>query len=135
MVARRLIGRSVAGLLLIEMAAACSHLGPELAVQVQNDGRESVALTVAPSGTTTTAGETVRVPVGTGAGWSVPLTSTWEVRLDGRRVIGAGDRADLLPSPNRRQGVRVVIRIMPDGTVDLEACLAVDYVDGRCAAR
>lgn len=132
MLARRLVGWSIAGLLVVVMAAACSPFGPELSVQIENEGRKAVTVTVESSGSGNTDGEDVSVPVGTGVGWSVPLGSTWEVRIDGRHVIGSGDRNDLLPSAGRRQDVRVIVRIGPDGTMKLQACLDDDYVDGRC---
>ena len=60
------------------------------------------------------------IPHNQGAAWSVPLGSTWEVKIDGRHVVGSGDRTDpAQPLPGPRQDLTVAIRIATDGTVML----------------
>ncbi len=50
----------------------------------------------------------------------MPLGSTWEVKVDGKHVIGSGDRSDVaLPSPGERRDVLIDIRVAKDGTVKL----------------
>ena len=87
------------------------------------------------SGPGMTDGEDVVIPHGEGSAWSVPLGSTWVVKVDGRHAIGSGDRTDLpLPSSGPRQDLMISLRVAADGTVKLlEACFGGDYVDGRCA--
>ena len=51
------------------------------------------------------------------------LGSTWDIKVDGKHVIGSGDRTDLaLPSPGQRQDVTICIRVAADGTVKLVDC-------------
>ena len=118
---RQLVGRIAVGLLLIVMAAACNRLGPHLHIDIDNtDGPKDVAMTVDSFGPDLRNGEDVSVLAGNGAEWSVPLGSTWEVKVDGKHVIGSGDRTDLaLPSPGQRQDVTITIRVAADGTVML----------------
>ena len=133
---RRLVVRIIAGLLLIVAAAACGTFGRHLHIGIDNTGGpKDVSVTVESSGPGTTGGEAVDVPAGQGAGWSMPLGSTWEVKVDGRHAIGSGDRTDLpLPSSGPRQDLMISLRVAADGTVKLlEACFGGDYVDGRCA--
>ena len=136
---RQLVGRITLGLLLIWVAAACGKFGPQLAIDVDNsDGPMQVTVDVDSSGMGMTRDEDVVLEHGVGSGWSVPLGSTWEVKIDGKHVIGSGDRPDLAqPSPGQRQDVRVNIRLARDGTPALlEACFDEDYgADGRCAAQ
>lgn len=138
MTARRLVGSFFAGLLLVTSAAACDRFGPHLNVDVDNTGgRSDVTVTVDSSAPNPRpGGDEVTVDARVGAAWSVPLGTTWEVRVDRRHVVGSDDRPDLaLPSDGRRQDVTVTIRVEPDGTVKLVgACLEEDYVDGRCVA-
>ena len=54
-----------------------------------------------------------------GAAWHVPLGSTWEVKIDGKHVIGSDDQAGALPSPGQQQDVTVSMRVDADGTVRL----------------
>ena len=50
----------------------------------------------------------------------VPLASMWEVKIDGRHIIGSGDRTDLaLPSPGQRKDLLIRIQVAADGTVTL----------------
>ena len=118
---RRLVGRTIAGLLLIVMAAACSVIGPDLHIAIDNaDGPKEVTVTVDSPDPRMTAGGDVKIPHGQGAEWSVPLGSTWEVKVDGKHVIGSGDRTDLaLPSPGQRQDLMIRIQVAADGTVML----------------
>jgi hypothetical protein len=118
---RQLAGRTIAGLLLIVMAAACSLVGPDLHIAIDNtEGPKAVTVTVDSSGPARTGGEDVNVLAGNGAEWSVPLASTWEVKVDGKHVIGSGDRTDLaLPSPGERRDLMIRIQVAADGTVML----------------
>ena len=118
---RQFVGRTIAGLLLIVMAAACSGLGPDLHIEIDNtDGPKEVTVTVDSSGPDMRGGEDVNVRAGEGAAWSVPLGPTWEVKVDGRHVIGAGDRTDpALPASSQRQDLTIVIHVAADGTVNL----------------
>ena len=118
---RQLVGRITVGLLFIVMAAACSVVGLDLHIAIDNtDGPKEVTVTVDSSGPGMTGGEDVNVPPGQGVEWSVPLGSTWEVKVDGKHVIGSGDRTDLaLPSPGQRQDLMINIQVAADGTVML----------------
>jgi len=118
-VRRHLVGRTIAGLLLIAMVAACSVIGPDLHVAIDNtDGPREVTVTVESSGPG--SGEDVNIPPGQGAEWSVPLGSRWDVTVDGRHVIRSGDRTGLaLPSPGQGQDVMIRIQVAADGTVIL----------------
>ena len=118
---RQLVVRTTAGLLSIVMAAACSVVGPDLHIAIDNtDGPKEVTVTVDSSGPGMTGGEDVNVLAGNGAEWSVPLASTWEVKVDGKHVIGSGDRTDLaLPSPGQRRDLMISIQVGVDGTVML----------------
>lgn len=117
---RQLIGRTIAGLLFIMMAAACNAFGPDLRIAIDNEGSEEVAVTVDSSAPTLRRDGDVKVAARTGAEWSVPLGSTWEVKVDGRHVVGSGDRTDLgSPSPGQRQDLMIRIQVTPDGTVML----------------
>jgi hypothetical protein len=72
---RRFVGRTAVGLLLIVVAAACSVIGPELHVEIDNtDGPKEVTVIVDSSGPGVTGGD-VKVRHGEGAEWSVPLGS------------------------------------------------------------
>ena len=118
---RQFVGRITVGLLFIVMAAACSVFGPDLHIAIENfDGPKEVTVTVDSSGPGMTGGEDVNVPPGQGVEWSVPLGSTWEVKVDGKHVIGSGDRTDLaLPSPGQRRDLSIHIQVVADGTVML----------------
>jgi len=118
---RQLVGRIVVALLLVVMAAACSRFGPQHQIDVDNtDGPKKVTVTVDSSGPGRTGGEDVVILHGEGAAWSVPLGSTWEVKVDGKHVIGSGDPTDLaLPSPGQRQDLQISLRVAGDGTVTL----------------
>ena len=120
---RQLVGRITVGLLFIVIAAACSMFGPDLHIDIQNDGQKAVTVTVDSSAPGRKSGdEGVSVPPGTGVEWSEPLGSTWEVKVDGKHVIDSGDQTVLaLPSPGPGQDVTVSIRIDADGTVKLQA--------------
>ena len=121
---RQLVGRITVGLLFIVMAAACSVFGPDLHIDIHNKGPKEMTVTVDESGWgLKSGGEDVivlrnneRLEV------SVPLASTWEVKVDGKHVIDSGDQTVLaLPSPGQGQDVTVSIRIDADGTVKLQA--------------
>lgn len=116
---RQFVVQTTVGLLLIVVAAACSLIGPDLHIAIDNtDGPKEVTVTVDSSGPGMTGGEDVNVPPGQGAEWSVPLGSRWEVKVDGEHVIGSGDRTDLaLPSPGQRQDLMINIQVAADGTV------------------
>jgi hypothetical protein len=116
-----LVGRIAGGLLLIVITAACHLLGPDLHVSIDNTGGpRDVTVTVDSSGPGVTDGDDVVVPDGEGSAWSVPLGSTWEVKIDGTHVIGSGDRTDLAqPPPVHVHDVSVCIRVAPDGTFKL----------------
>ena len=103
---RQLVGRITVGLLFIVVAAACSRIGPQLHIDVDNtDGPKKVTVTVDSSVPGRTGGEDVVILHGEGAAWRVPLGSTWEVKIDGKHVIGSSDRTDLAlarqPGPSR----------------------------------
>jgi hypothetical protein len=117
---RQLLRRITVGLLLVVVASGCSRFGPQLHVDVDNsDGPKVVTVTVDSSAEGPTRGEDVEIRHGEGAAWSVPLGSTWEIKVDGRHVIGSDDPGDLaLPSPGQRD-VLVQLRVARDGTVTL----------------
>ena len=119
----QLVGRIAGGLLLIVMAAACKLLGPDLNIDVENEGPGKVTVTVDSSGLGKKSGaEGVSVPTRTGVQWSEPLGSTWEVKVDGKHVIGSGDGAVLaLPSPGQGQDVTISIRFDADGSMTVQA--------------
>jgi len=116
---RQFVGRIAVGLLFIVMAAACSRFGPQLRIAIDNTyGPKEVTVIVDSSAPDMRRGGDVNVLAGTGAEWSVPLGSTWEVKVDGKYVIGSGDRTDpALPSPGQRQDVLIQIGVAADGTV------------------
>jgi hypothetical protein len=119
---RQLVVRTTAGLLSIVMAAACSVVGPDLHIAIDNtDGPKEVTVTVDWSGPGMTGGgDATNILAGNGAEWSVPLGSTWEIKVDGKHVIGSGDRTDLaLPSPGQRRDLMISIQVGVDGTVML----------------
>ena len=118
---RQRAGRITVGLLLIVMAAACSKFGPQLTISVHNTaGPKEVTVTVDSSGPGMTGGEDFAVLDGERLELSVPLESTWEVKVDGKHVIGSGDRTDLaLPSPGQGQDLLISMRVARDGTVKL----------------
>ena len=121
---RQLVARTIVGLLLIVLAAACNVpprlamlFGPDLHIDIDNEGPKEVTVTVDSSGTDMTD---ATVPHNQGAEWSVPLGSTWEVKVDGKHVIGSGDRTDVaLPSPGQRRDLVINIQVAKDGTVKL----------------
>jgi hypothetical protein len=50
----------------------------------------------------------------------MPLGSTWEVKVDGKHVIGSDDRTGLaLPSAGHGQDLLISMRVARDGTVTL----------------
>ena len=113
---RRLVGRMTVGLLLVVVAAACSQ-GPDLNIDIDNtDGPKEVTVSVDSSAPTLRRGGDVKVLHGEGAAWSVPLGSTWEVKVDGKHVIGSGE---VLPFPRDGQDLTIQMRVAPDGTVML----------------
>jgi hypothetical protein len=118
---RQLAGRTIAGLLLIAIVAACSAIGPDLHVEIDNTaGLKAATVTVDSSGPGMTGGEDVDVLPGQGAAWRVPLGSTWEIKVDGRHVIGSGDRTDFaLSSDWPWQDLIIRMQIVADGTVKL----------------
>ena len=103
------------------MAAACSTFGPQLTISVHSTaGPKEVTVTVDSSGPGSTAGEDFAVLDGERLELSVPLGSTWEVKVDGKHVIGSGDRTDLaLPSAGHGQDLLISMRVARDGTVKL----------------
>jgi hypothetical protein len=108
------------GLLLVVTAASCGLMGPDLSVDIQNESLNRVTMTFDSSSPGETGREEVIVlPSGHGVGWSEPLPATWEVKMDGKHVIGSDDRTGALPSVGQRQDVTISIRIDPDGTVRL----------------
>ena len=115
------VGRIALGLLLIVTVAACSALGPDLNIGIDNTGGpREVTVTVDSSGAGTTDGEAVHVPVGQGAAWKVPLGPTWEVKIDGKHVIGSGDPTGFtLSSDGPWQDVSICVRVAGEGTVQL----------------
>ena len=121
---RQLVGRITVGLLFIVMAAACSVFGPDLHIDIHNKGPKEMTVTVDESGWgLKSGGEDVivlrnseRLEV------SVPLASTWEVKVDGKHVIGSGDQTVLaLPSPGQGQDVMISIRVAADGSMTVQA--------------
>ena len=121
---RQLVGRTTVGLLLIVMSAACATSGPtdygDLRVGVDNASPKEVTVTVDSSGPGMDGGGTASLAAGSSSEVIVPLASTWEVKVDGRHIIGSGDRTDLgLPSPGQRQDLLVRIQVDADGTVML----------------
>ncbi len=121
---RQLVGRITVALLLIVMAAGCSRFGPQLTIGVDlTGGPKEATLTVDSSGPGMTGGEDVVILNGERFGMSMPLPSTWEVKVDGKHIIGSGDRTGALPSPGQGQDVTICIRVAADGTVKLvDAC-------------
>ncbi len=121
---RQIVGRITVGLLLIVMAAACSKFGPQLTISVHNTaGPKEVTVTVDSSGPGMTSGEDWEILDGERLELSVPLGSTWEVKVDGKHVIGSGDPTGALPSPGQGRDVTICIRVAADGTVKLvDAC-------------
>jgi hypothetical protein len=109
-----------AGLLIASAAEGCWRFGPDLSIGVDNTvGPRPVTVTVDSSAEVRPDGP-IDVAPGTGAAWSVPLGSTWQIRIDGKPVIGSADRPDLaLGAPGRAGDVRVEIRIDGDGTVTI----------------
>jgi len=121
---RQLVGRTIVGLLLVVMAAACSTRGPtdygDLRAAIDNASPKDVAVTVTSSGPGMTGGGDVNTLPGTSSESIVPLASMWEVKVDGRHIIGSGDRTDLaLPSPGQRQDLLIHVQVAADGTVTL----------------
>jgi len=119
---RQLVARITVGLLFIVMAAACSVFGPDLHIDIHNKGPKEMTVTVDSSGwSLKSGGEDVFVLRNNERLESiVPLGSTWEVKVDGKHVIGSGDRTVLaLPSPGQGQDVTITIRVDKDGTVRL----------------
>jgi len=117
---RQLIGRTAVGALLIVMAAACSVFGPDLHIAIDNEGPKEVTVTFDSSGPRMIGGPDVTVLArNTGMEWSEPLPSTWEVKVDGKHVIGSGEGTGAPPSPGQRQDVLIQIRVAKDGTVML----------------
>ena len=121
---RQLFGRTAVGVLFIAMAAACSVFGPtdygDLHAAIDNASPKDVAVTVTSSGPGMTGGGQVNALPGSSTESIVPLASTWEVQVDGRHIIGSGDRTDLaLPSPGRRQDLMIRIQVAADGTATL----------------
>ena len=121
---RQFVGRTTVGLLFIVMAAACSVFGPDLHIDIQNKGPKEVTVTFdLPGRGWKSGGEDVivlrnneRVEM------SAPLPSTWEVKVDGKHVIGSGDGAVLaLPSPGQGQDVMISIRVAADGSMTVQA--------------
>jgi hypothetical protein len=109
---RRLVGRTMAGFLLLVMAAACT--GPDLQVDIDNTfGPHAVTVSVDSSAPTLRRNADVHVLPGEGAAWSVPLGSTWEVRVDGNHVVGSGDNL----APPAGQDLIISIQVGKDGTV------------------
>ena len=121
---RQLVCRTTVGLLLIVLAAACNVpprlamlFGPDLHIAIDNEGPKEVTVTVDSSGTDMTDAS---VPHDQGAEWSVPLGSSWEVKVDGKHVVGSGDRTDpALPSPGDRRDLMINVQVATDGTVKL----------------
>lgn len=120
---RQRVGRITVWLLLIVMAAACSKFGPQLTISVHNTaGPKEVTVTVDSSGPGSTGGEDFAVLDGERFEATMPLGSTWEVKVDGKHVIGSGD-ALTLPPPGQGQDVTICIRVAADGTAKLlDAC-------------
>ena len=118
---RQLVSRIAVALLLTVIAAACSVFGPDLHISIDNGGPKEVTVIVDSSGSGMTGGPDVTVlPRNTGVEWSEPLRSTWEIKVDGKHIIGSGDRTDLaLPSSGQRQDLTITIQIAKDGTVML----------------
>jgi hypothetical protein len=118
---RQLVGRITVGLLLIVMAAACSRFGPQLTISVHSTaGPKEVTVTVDSSGPGSTGGEDFAVLDGERFEATMPLGSAWEVRVDGKHVIGSDDRTDLaLPSADHGQDLLISMRVARDGTVTL----------------
>jgi hypothetical protein len=119
---RQLVGRITVGLLLIVMAAACSRFGPQLTISVHSTaGPKEVTVTVDSSGPDKTGGEDFVVLDGERFEVTMPLGSAWEVRVDGKHVIGSGDRTGLaLPSAGQGQDQLISMRVARDGTVTLQ---------------
>jgi hypothetical protein len=108
------------GLLIASVAGGCWRFGPELSIGVDNTGGpRPVTVTVDSSASRRPNGPIDLAP-GSGVAWSEPLGSRWEIRIDGKPVIGSADRPDLaLGAPGRAGDVRVEIRIDGDGTVTI----------------
>jgi hypothetical protein len=117
----QLVGRIAGGLLVVVIAAGCKLLGPDLNISVDNTGPREVTVTVDSSGGSMTTAEDTTVSHGESSAWSVPLGSTWEIKIDGKHVIGSGDGTDLAqPSPGHGQDVNICIQVAPDGALKLD---------------
>lgn len=123
-------------LLLIVVAGACKLVGPHLSIDVDNTGGPQEVTVTVDSGRGPPYDGDTKVPPGQGSSWSVPIGSTWEGRVDGRHLIGSGDRADLPPPPPGPWPDLVIsIRVNPDGTAELlDVCFGEHVVNGRCVA-
>jgi hypothetical protein len=116
----QLVGRAAVGLLLIVMTGACSALGPDLHVGIDNTaGPKSVTVTLDSSGPGS-GREVVEILPGTGVSWRSPLATTWEVKVDGRHVIGSSDTTGFARSSDFPwQDVMIRMQIGRDGAVKL----------------
>ena len=118
---RQRVGRITVWLLLIVVAAACGRFGPQLTISVHSTaGPKEVTVTVDSSGPDKSGGEDFAVLDGERFEVTMPLGSTWEVKVDGKHVIGSGDRTGLaLPSAGQGQDLLISMRVARDGTVQL----------------
>ena len=106
------------------IAAACAAKGPgdfgDIRVIVDNAGPNTVTVAATSSGPGITGNGDTTVEVGSRAELILRLAERWEVKLDGKRILGSGDRADLaLPSAGERRDLVIEIKIAPDGTTTL----------------
>ena len=93
----------------------------ELSIGVDNtEGPKTVTVTVDSSGPGMTGGEDVIVAYREGAGRSVPLGSTRQVKVDGKHVIGSDDPTGFaLRQTSHGRTRRPPLRVARDGTVTL----------------
>jgi hypothetical protein len=118
---RQLVGPITVGLLLIVMAAGCSRFGPQRTISVHSTaGPKVVTVTVDSSGPGSTGGEDFAILDGERFETTMPLEYRWEVKVDGKHVIGSDDRTGLaLPSAGQGQDLLISMRVARDGTVTL----------------
>ena len=118
--------RSPAALLVLValIAAACGAKGPtdfgDIRVAVDNAGPNLVTVAATSSGPGISGNGDTTVMARSSAELILRLAERWEVKLDGKRIFGSGDRADLaLPSGGERRDLVIQIKVAPDGSATL----------------
>lgn len=106
------------------IAAACSAKGPtdfgDIRVAVDNAGPNVVTVAATSSGPGISGNGDTTVEARSSAELILRLAERWEVKVDGKRILGSGDRADLaLASGGERRDLIIQIKVAPDGTATL----------------